>query len=118
MSAPVRPDYDLFHQPPEPPSGPPTDVREFEAGHAGYVAWKATELGWRAWRYMEAMALDLAARRELRIGAKALVEQARRNLTPKVEINNNWTCLIADDLVARHPHLEELIERRKRKSAA
>ena len=120
MSAPVRPDYDLFTEPPEPPSGPTTDVGKFgpkETVRTRYAVWKGSDDGWRAWRYMEATALDLAARGELRISAKYLAEQARRADHLHAEIDNRWTALIADDLVARHPHLLDKIERRKRRSA-
>ena len=117
---PLRPDWDLFAPPPEPPSGPATDPRKFTGEPPDvatrYAAWKASKGGWRAWRYMEATALDLAARGELRISVKYLAEQARRALEPKVELDNRFTARIADDLVARHPHLEALIERRKRRA--
>ena len=116
---PRQPVWDLFSQPPEPPSGPRTDPRKFTAEPPSvavrYVAWKASKGGWRAWRYVERTALDLAAAGELRISTKFLVEQARRRL--KVEINNNFTSFLATELVARHPHLVELVERRKRRSS-
>ena len=88
--------------------GPPETVR------TRYVCWKSSEAGWRAWRYIEATALDLAARGEERISVKYLVEQARRSL--QAECDNRWTALLADDLVARHPHLLTAIERRKRRA--
>jgi hypothetical protein len=65
---------------------------------------------------MERTALDMAARGETRISAKYLAEHARRQLKG-VEIDNRFTCLVSDDLVARHPHLEDLIERRARRKA-
>jgi hypothetical protein len=120
VSVPLQPDYDLFTPPPEAPSGPPTDVGKFLSHHSRgirYAQWKGTEAGWRVWRYVECTALDLAARGEQRISVKYLVEQARRGLDkPKVEINNSYTALLADDLVARHPHLVDLLERRKRRT--
>jgi len=103
-------------EPPEPPSGPQKDVRRFVGStYPQYVAWKHTEDGWRVWRYVERVALDLAAAGEERIGVKALVEKARQ--ATKLEANNSWSCLLADDLVAAHPHLTTLIERRKRRKA-
>ena len=118
MSAPARPDWDLFHQPPEPPTGPPTDVGKFQSGKAAYDAWKATHEGWLVWRYVERTALDQAAAGQHRISPRTIVAEARDRFTVDghhVSINDHYTALLADDLVARHPHLEELIERRKRR---
>ena len=101
--------------PPPPPTGPATDTRKFEPGlEERYQAWKLTEAGARVWRYVERAALDRAARGERRIGLQGIFEDARQqDWHPTV--NHNFRSLIARDLIARHPHLLERIERRQRK---
>ena len=39
-------------------------------------------------------------------------------LNHKLRLNNTWAPWIADELVMRHPPLEDIIERRKRKAVA
>ena len=117
MSVPLRPEWDLFHPPPDPPTGPPTDVAKFASGAAAYAAWKATHEGWLVWRYVERTALDQAAAGQQRISTRTIVAEARDRFTVDghhVSINDHYTALLADDLLARHPHLEDRIERRKR----
>ena len=106
--------------PPEPPTGPRTDVALKFGDPDGeeyrrYVAWKQTEAGRRVWGYVEQVALVKAEQGAERIGMKNLAEKARHSL--KLDINNTWVSWISDDLVARHPHLEDLIERRARRKA-
>ncbi len=114
MSGPERPDWDLFHQPPEPPTGPQTDVSSFPRGYHAWVAFKSSRRGQVVWRWWENRALMLAAAPDPRISARTMLAQAREKY--RVKINDHWSPLLADDLVARHPHLEAFIERRVRKS--
>jgi len=119
VTVPRQPVYDLFSPPPEPPTGPPTDLGKFARGsEARYQAWKATDAGWKAWRYIERTALDLAARGEARISLQFCIEQAREHVEPHASVNHNFRSLICRDLLARHPHLVDRIERRKRREAA
>ena len=105
---------------PSPPSGPQTDVRKFtrEAGtHRAYVWWRTeTEEGRRVFAYVERCALTEAARGETRISIRTLAEQARMRL--KIEMNDHYSPWMADDLLARHPHLIDLVERRRRRVTA
>lgn len=112
-----RPQLDLLTAPPPPPTGPQVEpVTAEQNSYRRYAFWKASEAGAKVWRYVEATALQLAARGEQRISVNYIVECARRTEAMKgTKVNNTWRALMADDLVARHPHLLDLIERRKRK---
>jgi hypothetical protein len=96
------------------PSGPPCRMVASHRGNtlAGYQDWRLTPDGIKVWEMIRSRALALSGRR---ISTKALVEEARAAL--RVEINNSHTSRIADELVARYPHLLSSIERRTRKSA-
>lgn len=69
-------------------------------------------------------ALHLARARlaagEKRIGAKALWEELRRSIKVKklgsYKLNNDYTALLARDLIAADPRLERVIELRERKT--
>lgn len=102
---------------PEPPTGPAKDVSRFVGStYERYVRWRTeTPEGRRAFSYVAGAALVAAERGDKRISVNRLVEQARAALL--VEIDNTARAWIADDLIARHPHLKDLIERRKRRAA-
>ncbi len=102
---------------PSPPSGPAKDVRRFVGStRARYERWRTeTPEGRQAFKWIAGAALVAAERGDKRISVNRLVEQARADLL--VEIDNTARSWIADDLIARHPHLVDLIERRKRRAA-
>lgn len=66
----------------------------------------------RALPLIEQRALALAAGGAERISIKTLIEYVRAET--KLTINNSESSFIVDELVARNPHLEPLIERRAR----
>ena len=102
---------------PAPPTGPKKDVSRFVGStYERYVRWRTeTPEGRQAFSYIAGAALVAAERGDKRISVNRLVEQARAALL--VEIDNTARAWISDDLVARHPHLATLIERRKRRAA-
>jgi hypothetical protein len=103
---------------PPPPSGPQKDVTRFVGGSPAeaYAHWRhRTEDGRRVFAYVERIALDLAARGDERISVQRLIEEARAHL--QLEVNHNLRSLLSDELIARHEHLIDLIERRRRKAA-
>lgn len=101
---------------PAPPTGPEGRVpTEHEGRRAAYLQWRKSLDGASAWAWITDRARGLLASGSTRISAKALVEDCRAAL--KVEINNTWTAWIADDLVAAHPALLEVVERRRRRKA-
>ena len=104
--------------PPPPPSGPQRDVERFcGTSYEGYVWWKTSTVeGRRAFGYIEQCALVAAEKGQARISVNRLVEEVRVHL--QLEVNNTYRAWIADDLVMRHPHLTDLIERRRRRKAA
>jgi hypothetical protein len=103
---------------PPPPSGPQKDVSRFIGGtYERYVRWRTeTPEGRRAFSYITGAALVAAERGDTRVSINRLVEQARAAL--HVEIDNTARAWISDDIIARHPHLTDVIERRKRRKAA
>lgn len=118
-------DLPLFDQP---PSGPACRMVASHRANtrAGYLAWRGTEDGLAVWELVQRKALAIlsAANRAYvtgttwkppRISTKAIVEQVRAEL--RLEVNNSYTAMFADDLVVRYPELLECIERRKRKAA-
>jgi hypothetical protein len=64
---------------------------------------------------LEALALGLASNGAARISINALVELVR--VGNRWEVNNDFRAYLARLLILRHPHLEPLIERRRRPSA-
>lgn len=97
---------------PDPPTGPramPAAANTLQ----GYWRWRESEDGRTVWRAIERWALEQYPGR---ISAKALVERARNEM--RREVNNTYTAWIGDDLVRRHPHLLDAIERRARKKVA
>ena len=102
---------------PPPPSGPAKDVRRFVGStYERYVRWRTeTPEGRQAFSYIAGAALVAAERGDKRISVNRLVEEARARL--HVEINNTARAWLADDLIARHPHLADVVERRKRRAA-
>jgi len=101
---------------PEPPTGPAADPHLREGGtYAAFVAWMATDDGRMAFQWVEFVALEQLAAGATRVSPRTLVARARDRL--HIRINDHYTPWIADDLVAKHPALLDVIERRKRKTS-
>lgn len=109
-------DFGPLFAPPPPPSGPRATVPSaVDGGYHTYVAWKYTQDGATVVAWVEGRALARFASGERRISARTLAADARDAL--KIKVNDHFTPWIADDLVARHPELLDVIERRKRRKA-
>ncbi len=80
-----------------------------------YDAWRATELGQHIYDVIRYRALALVRAGEARIGMKALFEWARS--TQKVTLDNNYTALVARELLDREPELRDVVELRQRTAA-
>jgi len=104
----------LFDRPPPPPTGPLADSYSREEGkpHA-FIKFMESEDGPVFWRALEDAALDAFKRQETRFSPRGFLAHYRD--TKKVRINNNFSPWFADQLVAEHPQLLDLIERRVRK---
>jgi len=113
-----RPESDglpLFDPPPPPPTGPQTDVGKF-ARAAAYDAWRDTEDGQKVRSFVAREALAAYYSGAARISVRDLATAARGVLG--VEINNNFTARMADELIATYPGLTDLVERRAQRKAA
>ena len=101
---------------PAPPTGPAVETPTRDQNrYAAYLEWRQTRDGACAWVWIKDRALGLLRAGTTRLSAKTLVEECRQEL--KVELNNTWTCWLADDLVRWDPRLLNLIERRRRRKA-
>jgi len=100
--------------PPTPPTGPVADPYSREEGkpHA-FIKFMESEDGPLFWQALENAALDAFKRQETRFSPRGFLAHYRD--TKKVRINNNFSPWFADQLVAEHPQLLDLIERRVRK---
>jgi hypothetical protein len=101
---------------PSPPTGPAAAVYRREDGRpSAFTAFMKSEDGTPFWRALEAAALDALARRETRFSPRGFLAHYRDS--KKVRINNNFSPWFADMLVAEHPQLVDIVERRVRKAA-
>ena len=98
----------------EPPTGPAAKTYSHEEGrpHA-FIKFMEGDDGPPFWRALEAAALDALARQETRFSPRGFLVHYRD--TKRVRINNNFSPWLADDLVADHPQLIDIIERRVRR---
>jgi len=103
----------LFNAP-APPTGPTADKYSREEGkpHA-FIKFMDSEDGPPFWMALQDAALDAFRRQEKRFSPRGFLAHYRD--TKKVRINNNFSPWFADQLVAEHPQLLDLIERRVRK---
>ncbi len=110
-TAPTYPGRDAF----EPPTGPEAKpYTRDDNRRAGYAAFLRTEEGREFLvKAAGAASYDLA-RGATRFSVLGYIHAYRAN--HKVRINNTWAPWIADELVMRHPRLEDIIERRARKT--
>jgi len=106
--------FDPVPEPPPPPTGPQTDVRKF-ARAAAYEAWRLTEDGQAVWAFVVIEALLAQAEGAARISVRDIATAARSTLG--LEINNNFTARMADELIATYPGLTDLVERREQRKA-
>ena len=92
------------------------DVYSPAAGtYEAYRQWVVTVEGQVAFDWIERMAVEQLAAGADRVSPRTLVARARDHLHAR--INDHFTAWIADDLVIRHPHLLDVIERRKRRKS-
>lgn len=105
---------DMFDAP-DPPTGPKTDTdhRIPDSKDAAFGRWIATEDGRHFMAYAEAEALTAYHAGDRRWSALGYMHVYRA--THKRPVNNTFAPFVADELVARHPELLNLIERRERK---
>lgn len=102
-----------IEEPPAPESERSIDER-FAAFHAAHP---------EVYSALEWMAMRAFREGRSRIGVGALVEQLRSDVTVRTDrahdfkINNSFRSRYADKLVADHPELDPMIERRTRRSA-
>lgn len=102
---------------PEPPTGPAAIVpTKGEGTPAAYGAWRESEDGRDAWRWILAQAREALKRGERRVSPRTLVAQCRDVL--KVQINDHFSPWVADDLIRAEPALLDVIERRRRRVLA
>jgi len=99
---------------PSPPTGPAAEVYSREEGKpSAFTAFMESADGTPFWRALEAAALDALARREARFSPRGFLAHYRDS--KRVRINNNFSPWFADMLVAEHPQLVDIVERRVRK---
>jgi len=95
------------------PSGPATTIPTREDGkRMKYLDWRLTEGGAKAWAQIVRWAREEYYDGVKRVSINRLVERVR--LDRLIKINNSWRSYLSDDLVALHPELDAVIERRKR----
>jgi hypothetical protein len=101
---------------PSPPTGPAAEVYSREEGKPdAFIKFMESAEGRPFWRALEVAALDALARRETRFSPRGFLAHYRDS--KKVRINNNFSPWFADMLVAEHPQLVDIVERRVRKAA-
>jgi len=101
---------------PSPPTGPAAEAYSREEGKpSAFTAFMESADGTPFWRALEAAALDALARGETRFSPRGFLAHYRD--TKRVRINNNFSPWLADQLVAEHPQLVDIVERRVRKAA-
>lgn len=81
-----------------------------------YKAWRESPEGEQAFACLAQRALELATTGQRRVSTKALFEWYRS--LHRLPINNDWTALVARELVDRFEALKGKIEMRQRKAAA
>ena len=106
----------LFDFPVRPPATDESRVLPLAGTIEGaYQAWRATAEGSWLFDVMRWRALALVRAGESRVGTKALVEWARAQ--HKATINNDFTALIARELLENEAELHGAIECRQRSAA-
>ncbi len=104
----------LFDEVPAPPTGPQVDDFGYDEGlPPAFARFLATEDGQAFWRAIQEAALAVFRRGETRFSPRGFLAHYRD--TNKVRINNIFSPWFADMLVAAHPELLDIVERRKRK---
>ena len=99
---------------PAPPTGPAAEVYSREAGKPpALIKFMESDDGPPFWLALEEAALAALGRRERRFSARGFLAHWRD--TKRVRINNDFSPWFADRLVAKHPQLIDIIERRVRK---
>ena len=103
------------HAPP-PPTGPEAEKYHHEDGRPErFVAFLDTPDGQAFWEAVEEAALEALRTGEERFSTRTFLARYRDD--EKVRINDHFSPWFADELVARHPLLLDIIERRKRRKA-
>jgi len=99
----------LFKPPPPPPTGPEGEgYTKEDSQPPAFIRLLETDRGKEVWSSLEWAALQAHARGERRFSIRGFLD------TKKVSVNNAFAPWFADLLVATHPPLLEIIERRKR----
>jgi hypothetical protein len=98
----------------EPPTGPAAKPYSREEGkpHA-FIKFMESEDGPPFWQAVQDAALSALARQETRFSTRTFLARYRDD--NKVRINDHFSPWLADDLVADHPQLIDIIERRVRR---
>ena len=105
-----------FNAAPDPPTGPAAEVPDHAAGRwAKYLEWRSTEEAELVYRACVADAIAAHTRGERRWSIRTYWGQLRAE--HHIKLNDAHYSWMADELVAEHPELEEVIERRARKKA-
>lgn len=87
-----------------------------------YVDWRATPIGQHVYREAVALALEARRRGIAHYGIKAICEVVRWQRTiaepghdaEGFKVNNNYTALLAREIMAAHPQLDGFFEIRQR----
>jgi len=104
----------LFDAAPSPPTGPLAEAYSREEGKPPALAkFMESEDGPPFWRALQDAALDAFGREEKRFSPRGFLAHYRD--TKKVRLNNNFSPWFADLLVAKHPQLIDIVERRVRR---
>ena len=103
-----------FFNAPDPPTGPAAEKFSREEGEPpAFTKFMDSEHGPPFWLALQVAALDAFGLQEKRFSPRGFLAHYRDS--KKVRINNNFSPWFADRLVAEHPQLIDIIERRIRK---
>jgi len=105
---------DLFSPPiPDPPTGPVAETYTDEEGMPpAFVRFLESDNGVEFWAQIQVSALHALRSGEKRFSCLGFLHLHRE--VQKVRVNNTYAPWFADMLVAAHPELLEIVERRKR----
>ncbi len=115
MNVPVYPGRDAFRAP-SPPTGPEAESYGREDGKPErFAAFLETTDGQAFIHYAASTARQALSRGDKRFSVLGYIHEYRA--LHRIRLNNSWAPLVADEILKRHPSLEQIIERRARKTA-